>query len=249
MRPGIEFPPTLPEDCLAAAEEAVDFVFRYPSRPLAVTLSGSVALGQGDPLSDLDLWVVIEGDRRQRVQRRFDGLPCELFFNPAATIRSYFEIEARQGHASSMRLTLDGHVLYDPDGVARQLREEARAVLDAGPQVEQDTIVQRTYGAVDALDNAHDLHGRDPLLSSILTSCALRETLLLAHLLNGEWEPRQKDLRSGLAHVCPSVVEPLARYERDPTPESAGEVLQAVLGVSTFFEWESALERMQSESR
>lgn len=243
MRPEILFPSSLPDRFLGAAERAMDFVFDYPDRPVAVTLSGSVVLGLGDPNSDLDIWVVIEGEHRQRVQRRFDDVPCELFFNPVATIRSYFETESREGSPSSMRLTLDGHVLFDPDGVARGLREEARTVLDDGPQVPPETIVQRTYSAVDALDNARDVHGRDPMLSSIMTSSALRETLLLAYLLNGEWEPRLKDLRVGLDNVCPSVVEPLVRYEQDPTPDSAGDVLQAVLGVSTFFEWESTPER------
>ncbi len=220
----------------------MDVVFEYPSRTLAVTLSGSVALGRGDPHSDLDLWVVIEGEHRQRVQRRLDGVPCELFFNPESTIRSYFEREVAEGRPSSMRLTLDGHVLFDPDGVAERLREKARQLLDAGPRVPSETITYRTYSAVDGLDNGRDVHDRDPLMSSIMTAGAVREALGLAYLLNDRWEPRLKDLRGGLDDVCPSVVEPLARYEQEPTPDSAAELLQAVLGVSTFFEWESTPE-------
>ena len=124
MRVDVTIPPGLNEPYLEAVRLAVDFIFARTDKPRAVTLSGSVALGYGDPNSDLDFWVVVAGDHRQRVQRRFNGVPCEMFFNPERRIPRYFKEEATDGRCPSVGLTLDGHVLYDPEGVARS--EERR---------------------------------------------------------------------------------------------------------------------------
>ncbi|MEN8237818.1 MAG: hypothetical protein ABFR53_01320 [Actinomycetota bacterium] len=233
-------PPGLPEPFAGALRLAMDFVFSRTDKPLSVTLSGSVALGHGDFNSDLDIWVVVDADHRQRVQRRFNGVPCEMFFNPEARIPRYFTEEASEGRCPSVGLTLDGHVLYDPQGVAERLREQARLVRADGPQVSPETIELRRYLAVDTLDNAVDVQARDPLMASILSASAVHESLRLAYLLNGQWTPRDKDLHVEIDSVCPQAVEPLRLYRLNPTPDTARTVLQSILGVSTFFEWESS---------
>jgi hypothetical protein len=239
MRSDLTIPPELSEPYLEALRLAVDFIFNRPERPVSVTLSGSVALGYGDVNSDLDIWIVVDGDNRQRVQRRFNGVPCEMFFNPERRIPRYFSEEALEGRCPSVGLTLDGHVLYDPEGVAEKLRDQARLVRADGPRVPPETIELRKYLAVDTLDNAKDLQGRDPLMASILAAAAVHESLRLAYVLDGQWTPRDKDLQTKVDSVCPQAIEPLRRYQENPTPDTAISVLHSVLGVSTFFEWES----------
>jgi len=242
MRSDVTLPPGLREPYLEALRLAVDFIFARTDKPRAVTLSGSVALGYGDPNSDLDVWVVVAGDHRQRVQRRFNGVPCEMFFNPERRILSYFMEEAMDGRCPSVGLALDGHVLYDPEGVAERLRGEAGLVRANGPQVPPETIELRKYLAVDTLDNAKDVQDRDPLMASILSAAAVHESLRLAYLLNGQWAPRDKDLQLKIGSVCPQAVAALRTYQENPTPDTADSVLQSILGVSTFFEWESGPE-------
>ena len=240
MVPDVDLPPSLPERYHAAARSALAFVFDEHSASVrAVTIGGSIVRGQGDETSDLDIWVVVAGDRRQRVQRWFDGVRCELFLNPEERILRYFAEEAPTGRVPSIGLTLDGVVVHDPEGVAERLRAEARAVLDAGPTVSGFTIDQQRYGAVDSLDNARDVHDRDRLTSAVFLADALSHTLQLAYLLHGRWVPRPKDRRRLIGEVCPEVVDLLERYESDPSPDALALVLDEVLGVSTFFEWES----------
>lgn len=52
--------------------------------------------GDGDRRSDLDLYVITGGERRQRVQRIYEGVPCEMFFNPESRIWEYFERRWRE---------------------------------------------------------------------------------------------------------------------------------------------------------
>ena len=240
MIPEDAFPEDLSEPYVTALRMALDFIESRPNRAVAVTVSGSVVQGRGDPFSDLDLWIVVEGVHRQRVQRRFNGVPCEMFFNPEARIPTYFEDESKEGRAPSIGMTLDGHVLYDPDGAARRLQELAAQVRKVGPRVPHEAIVQRRYLAVDTLDNARDVYDRDPLMASLLIADAVKSALELSYVLAGMWTPRDKDLSLRLGEACPQAVEPLRSYQRQPTPETADVVLDAILDASTFFEWESA---------
>jgi hypothetical protein len=239
MADEITAPVGLAEPYATAMQLALDFIAEYPAGILAVTAGGSVVQGLGDPLSDLDMWVVVNGDERQRVQKRFNGVPCELFFNPAGRIPRYFAEEAMQGRASSIGLTLDGDVLYDPEGIAHDLRQQAAAMRQAGPQVSNEEIVLRKYLIVDTLDNARDVVVSDPLMSALLCADAVKATLELAYILEGAWTPRDKDLAKRLGEVRPHAVDPLDRFGTEPTVDSAAEVVHSILGVSTFFSWES----------
>lgn len=236
---GIALPEDLVEPYSTALRLALDFVFGRSSRPLAVTLSGSVVRGHGDPHSDLDLWIVVEGKHRQRVQKRLNGVPCEMFFNPEHRVHRYFSDEAREGAAPSIGLTLDGLVLYDPDGVAERLRGQALRVREAGPQVPPEEVVLRKYLAGDMLDNARDVSIRDPLMAGILTATAVKSALQLAYILAGTWIPRDKDLWLRLDEVRPHAVQPVKAYALDPSPDAAAAVLESIMGISGFFEWES----------
>ncbi len=233
-------PRGLDEPYTTAMRLALDFIAAYPAPVRAITASGSVIQGRGDPQSDLDLWVVVDGEHRQRIQVRFNGVPCELFFNPKSRIPRYFEEEARDGRGSSIGLTLDGEVLYDPHDTAKVLREQAARVRRAGPQVPDEVVVLRKYAIVDALDNARDTIVTDALMSSLLCAEAVKASLRMAYVIGGAWIPRDKDLANRLVEVSPHSVEPLIRFAEDPSVDSAAAVVDSILGVSTFFGWESS---------
>jgi hypothetical protein len=235
-------PVGLEEPFRRAARDALGFIAAYRDPVLGIVLGGSKSCGDGDANSDLDFYVVTTGDHRQRVQRRFNDVPCEMFFNPARQIRKYFAEEAERGKTSAVGLLLDSQVLLDVNGVVAELREEARTVRMTGPQVPTAVVQQRTYLAIDTLDNARDLVDRDPALARLLASSAVQEALAMAYVLAGNWIPRDKDLIEGLEIVCPQAVEAIRGFGDDPSPDRAGAVLNAVFGHDTFFEWESTPE-------
>ncbi len=235
----VEDPVGLESRYLTAWRLAVDFVFDYPDPPLALLLSGSVARGEADPGSDLDIFVITDGDHRQRVQRIFAGVPCELFINPTRRVPRYFEEEAQEGRSSTLGLVLDGRIMYDPHDTMPELHRLAAMVRARGPQVSDAAIEFRRYGAIDHLDNARDVHGRDPLMSQILTSGAVKEAMRLAFVLASEWTPRDKDLHRELVRLRPDAAEPLSAYATEPGPVTATAVLDRLIGVSSFFEWET----------
>ena len=67
----------LSEPYARSLEEAVAWI-RMEYSPLGIVASGSIIRGNPDPHSDFDIHVVTEGVR-QRVQKFFNGIPCEIF--------------------------------------------------------------------------------------------------------------------------------------------------------------------------
>src|SRR5690242_7781924 len=86
-----------------AAEEVVAYVgARYA--PLGIVISGSIVRGHAGPNSDLDVHVVHEHGFRLREQRRFAGVPVEVFVNPPRQVRRYFEEEHAEGCPSTAHM-------------------------------------------------------------------------------------------------------------------------------------------------
>lgn len=234
----IAMPPLSPSHAEALAL-ALDVVFEHSDPVLGVVFSGSVARGSADQLSDIDLFVLVDGSRRQGVQRRLAGVACEMFFNPPARIPRYLVEEAASGRCPTIGLLLDGVVLYDPSGVVAQLRAAAEQVRGEGPKVSDEAMTLRRYVTADLLDNARDVEDRDPITASILAATAVRDAMVLSHVLADRWAPRDKDLLAGVAELRPETAVAIDRYGRDRTVASACDLVEALIGVSGFFEWES----------
>ena len=59
--------------------------------------------------SAFELFYVIHAQpQRQRLQRRFHGVPAEIFVNPPHTIRGYFENEHRDGRPCTVHMFVTG---------------------------------------------------------------------------------------------------------------------------------------------
>ena len=93
-----------------ALREAVEFTFHASKCP-GIFACGSVIRGERDALSDIDLYVVNADPFRQRFQRRFDGIPAEIFVNPAHQIRAYFADEHAAGRPCTAHMLSTGHVV------------------------------------------------------------------------------------------------------------------------------------------
>lgn len=89
---------------------------------------GSAARGEADAHSDLDLHALVEGDRRWRASFVVDGVPVEVFHNPACKVRAML---AQPDHATVAMFAGGRVLLPHPDLDA--LVGEARARYAAGP--------------------------------------------------------------------------------------------------------------------
>ena len=62
-------------------------------KPVGIIVTGSIVRGNPDLNSDFDIFVIHEDGYRQRIQKYFNGVPCEIFINNFNHVYGYFEKE------------------------------------------------------------------------------------------------------------------------------------------------------------
>jgi predicted nucleotidyltransferase len=224
-----------------AVDEAEAFI-RAHWKVHGIVVAGSIVRGEAGPMSDLDIFVVHAGPWRVRDQRRFAGVPTELFVNPPARIRGYFESEHAEGLPSTANMFTTGVVLAGADPIVDELVREARDWMARPIAVTAAELASRRYAAVDRLDDARDMAHVDAAAAALLLAAAVHEITAYAFWRRAMFQPRRKDLVRALAAVDPiaaDLVRAFVDARGDDAQRIAITLADHVLGVDTFFEWTS----------
>ncbi|MFN3335622.1 MAG: nucleotidyltransferase domain-containing protein [Caldilinea sp.] len=234
--------PDLPSPYAEALHAAVDDLLTH-YEPFAIIAAGSILRGQGGPTSDIDLYVLHHAPFRQRLQRRYHGVPCEIFINPPQQVRRYFEEEHNAARPITAHILTTGVVVLDRDPAFAVLRQEAAQWLAKPPSPDADALRWRSYLIVDALDNARDLIETDPACASMILHHAVSNLVEYAFLTHGQHLPRQKALLAALDELD-AQAGMLARgfYAAADAPTQlrmATQLAQRLTGAVSFFEWDS----------
>ena len=148
--------PALPAPYDTALRAAVAAVMASYS-PFGIIAAGSVLRGQGGPSSDIDLYVLHDAPFRQRLQRRYAGVPFEIFINAPQQVRRYFEEEHAAARPITAHILTTGFVMLDAGPAVQELRAEAAGWLAKAPAPPADALLWRRYAIADELDNAADV--------------------------------------------------------------------------------------------
>ncbi len=154
-----------------AIAELVAYV-RATWSPLGIVVSGSIVRGEGGPTSDLDVNIVHAAPWRLREQRRFAGVPTELFVNPPAQIRRYFESEHAEGRPCSAHMFATGEILA-PHAEIDELVREARDWLTRPLAFTPAQLASKRYAVIDLIDDARDVIAEDPVAAHLLLAPAV----------------------------------------------------------------------------
>ena len=240
----INEPIELPAPYREALVEALAFV-RERWQPLGIIAAGSVLRGEGGPTSDIDLYVIHSEAWRQRSQRRFAGVPFEIFVNPPGQIRRYFAEEHAAARPITAHMLVNGRLVQeDGAGIVAGLRSEAAVWLHMPPEPDPTRLRWTRYLLVDLLDNARDMAAADPLMARLLLNQVVQGLIDYRFVAGGRFLPRVKAQRVELAALDPACALLLEQFLRtagdDPAALGFVEALaQQVLGVTEFFAWES----------
>lgn len=201
-----------------AVDEAEAFL-RAGWKVHGILVAGSIVRGEAGPTSDLDVFAVHAEPWRVRVQKRFAGVPAELFVNPPDRIRGYFASEHAEARPCTANMFATGEVLPAPAELAG-----------------------KRYAAVDTLDDARDMQSVDAAAAALLLTAAVQQIAEYAFWQNARFQPRRKDLVHALASIDPvaaDLVRSFTAAKGDAAQRLASELARHVLGVDTFFEWAS----------
>ena len=239
------FPP-LEEPYAAALHDAVAFVVeRFPTVS-AIAACGTIVRGTPDRASDLDLHVIHAEPWFQRLQRIFRGVPAEIFVNPEFQVSRYLASQSDDGRPITAHMLATGYAVYDPHGVLSRLRSEARRVLDAGPPPPHDRVRPK-YLIASVYEDATDVADSDPHTARLFANRAVQEALEQAFRRRGRFIPRPKELLSLLAELDPELhglaIAFIDESDHRIAVETAGLILDRVVGVRGLFEWESTPQR------
>jgi hypothetical protein len=214
---------------------------RAAFRPLGIVVSGSIVRGEAGPTSDLDVFVVHGEPWRLREQRRFAGVPAELFVNPPAQVRRYFASEHAEGRPCTAHMFATGEVVL-PHAAIDELVDEARGWLARPLAFTPAQLAGQRYIAVDLLDDARDTIQSDPAAAHLLLASAVERIIAHAFLSRGRFQPRRKRAIADLADLDPVAATLVRRFAGCAGPAAlaaAEELARRVLGADTFFEWSS----------
>jgi hypothetical protein len=215
-------------------------------KPLAVLVSGSIVRGEAGPTSDLDVNVLHAEPWRLRDQRRFAGVPVELFVNPPAQIRRYFEREHAGGRPSSAHMFATGEVLLGHP-VLDELVAEARAWLARPVALTPAELTAHRYAAVDWLDDARDVIDSDPAAAHLLLASAVDQIIAYAFLSRGRFRPRRKHAIHELASIDPVAAALVRTWSASRALAPVQELARRILGVDGFLEWTSERDPVSSD--
>ena len=210
--------------------------------PIGIVIAGSLVRGEGGPHSDLDVCVVHDPPWRLRDQRRFGGVPVEIFVNPAAQVRRYFEREHLEGRPSTAHMFATGEPVPPVAPEIAALIAEAHDWLARPLAIDEAGLAARRYAAVDLLDDARDVVDRDPAATALLLAQAVRAIVEYAFWARRVLQPLRKDAIAALAALDPeaaALVEAWTSCQGREALTVVEALAGRVLGVDTFFPWTS----------
>ncbi|MAF12345.1 hypothetical protein CMK11_18010 [Candidatus Poribacteria bacterium] len=227
----------------ALRQAVVHIIERYD--PIAIIVTGTILRGNPSATSDLDMWVLWDDPRRQRAQKRFNGVPTEIFVNPPSRVQRYFDEERIEGKPVTAHMVSTGFVVYDGDSVLSEIREQAARDLANGPEVSDEGLIAQRYRAATLLEDGLDIVDDDPAGAAMLMSAAVEMLVRAQYLAAGHWLPRDKEVVARLHEVDAVLAGHVhAFYTVASAPEKASAaraIFQHAIGEVGFFEWESTL--------
>lgn len=200
------FPPQMKDPFATALRDAVTYI-DAKLQPIGIIGAGSVLRGEGDATSDLDLYVVFNGDYRQIEHKFFNDVPVQFFCNPPQRVSRYFVDERRQlnNGPTTAHMFASGIVILDRDLCIEQLRQEAREVLKLPPNPNPDMLQLMRYHAVSAVENTLDTIESDPDMAMLEICNALPKMLNYYFLKQGKYVPRHKDTLKCVREIDPEL--------------------------------------------
>jgi Nucleotidyltransferase domain len=173
-----------------------------------VILAGSVALGRATQTSDLDLVVVSLEDEDAPFRESFTshGWPAEAFVHTPDTLRGFMRMDVADRERGMPRMVSTGIVVRDRSELAPALRDEAVAMIEAGPPpMSEEDLEFRRYAVTDLLDDfLGDPSGEE---STIIAACLAGEAARLHLILVGAWQGNGKWLLRELREADPPFAD------------------------------------------
>jgi len=231
-----------------ALREAVNWVC-LNFKPIGIIVSGSIVRGNPDSNSDFDIFVIHEDGFRQRIQKYFNGIPCEIFINNFEHVYGYFEKEYENNRPVSAHMISTGKVVIGEDNSdIKRLIQSAREFLLKTPLLTEDKIIRIKYAISTLFEDATDVMDTDPVTSTYFLNKLIGDIIDYVFLSNRIQCPRAKERIKYLEVNYPDIGKLIAGYYSAENFRDrygiAKSLVDKTIGEYGFFEWDSGQDQV-----
>ena len=215
--------------------------------PIGIIVTGSIVRGNPDLNSDFDIFVIHEDSYRQRIQKYFNGVPCEIFINNFDHVYGYFEKEFENNRPVTAHMISTGKLILGEDnpGIKKLIRNAQEFLLKA-PLMTESKITRMKYAISTLFEDATDAKETDPLTSTYFLNKLISDIIDYIFLINGTAYPRPKERIKYLEANYPDIGKLVAGYYGAENFRDRYEIGKSLVAKTTgeygFFEWDSGQE-------
>lgn len=213
-------------------------------KPVAVIVTGSIIRGNPDLNSDFDIYVIHQDTFRQRIQKYFDGIPCEIFVNNFKHIYEYLEQEYKDNRPVTAHMISTGKLIEGADNSDLQnLIQSAKEFLLKSPPLTDIKRINMRYAISTMFEDATDLKDTDTLTSTYFLNKLVSDIIDYTFRINCIPLPRPKERIMYLEQNYPDIGKLISDYYRAENFHDKYEITRALVGRTIgeygFFEWDS----------
>ncbi len=210
----------------------------------AVFICGSIVRGTANADSDFDIYVLHNDNYRQRVQKFFNGVPCEIFINSIVHTHTSFETELKNNRPCTAHMLATGLVYFDNKSIDTvALVEEAKRYMQLSLGLTDKQQVAMQYSIAQAFEDAKDVIDTDEATAVMLLNKTITEVITYLYAVNKKPLPGIKHRIANLQDIDKSIADMVYQFYKAATVKQQHKLVSDVLnklGIPTgFFEWQS----------
>jgi hypothetical protein len=226
-----------------ALDKALTWV-RKEFKPIGIIVSGSIIRGNPDINSDFDIYVIHQDSFRQRIQKYFEGIPCEIFVNNLNHIYGYLEQEYKSNRPVTAHIISTGKVIEGAENLELQkLIQSSKEFLSKSPTLTESQRVFIRYAIATMFEDATDLKDTDTHTSTYFLNKLVNDIIDYTFRNNSIPLPRPKERIKYLEINYPDIGKPISDFFSAENffnkYEIAKKLVKKTVGEIGFFEWDS----------
>lgn len=212
--------------------------------PIGIIATGSIIRGNPHINSDFDIYVIHQEPYRQRVQKYFDEVPCEIFINNFKHIYEYFDQEYKVNKPVSAHMIATGTVLLgQANSEIKKLIEVANKFLLAAPNINDTKRTAMKYAISTLFEDATDIKNTDPKTCRYFLNRMVQDLMDFVFLDNGIPLPRPKERINYIELNYPNLGKLISFYYKAESFNRQYDIAEQLViltcGEHGFFEWDS----------
>ena len=226
-----------------ALNDAIEWIkSNYVVRGIIV--SGSIIRGNANKNSDFDIYVIHDGQFKQRVQKIFNGVPCEIFICNLEQVYKYFEIESETNRPVAADMIATG-TLYIGGEVRQiiQLIEDAKKYVARPFLLSAEKTILSKYSIAILVEDATDIISTDSATAIYILDQCMAKTIEFIFASNNQPLPRMKERIKILLEIDKRLGKEIEAYFLCNDASGKLEIVKSIslrlTGHTGFFEWTS----------